>query len=156
MTTRGGNRGGLSGLEPLCPYQARIFREDFSLFFRAYPPPEVPVRVLGDYMLCLLALHLTTYTLCHFAASNHLYNTGEWLDDRRSPDDSRVWELGIYPDLTGGRVRKSRELARQSYTRHYEWMQKQLRTMIGFRLLDYSLHSATDIKELRRLRSSKA
>jgi len=46
-------------------------------------------------------------------------------------------------------------MASESYVRHYEWMQKQLRTMIGFRLLDYSLRHATDIKELRSLRNLK-
>jgi hypothetical protein len=153
--TRGGKGGTIPGFEPLCPRQARIFREDFSLFLRAYPSSVVPVRVLSDYVLCLLALNLTAYSLCHFAASNRLYNSGEWLDDRHSSGGSRVWELGIYPDLTGGRVRKSRELARQSYARHYEWMLQQTRTMIGFRLLDYYLRSATDIKELRNLRNLK-
>lgn len=64
-------------------------------------------------------------------------------------------QVGIYPDLTGGHVRKSRELARQSYARHYEWMLQQLRAMIGFRLLDYYLRSRTDIRELRDLRNLK-
>jgi hypothetical protein len=137
----------ISGFEPLCPKQARLFREDFSLFLRAYAPPAVPVRVLGDYVLCLLSLNLTVYSLNHFAASNHLYETGEWLDDRQHD-----WELDIYPDLTGGRVRLSRELARQSYRRHQDWILRQLRTMIGFRLLEYYLKPATDIPELRKLR----
>lgn len=139
--------GEISGFEPLCPRQARWFREDFSLFLRAYAPPAVPVRVLGEYLLCLLALNLTVYSLNHFAASNHLYDTGEWLDDRQQD-----WNLDIYPDLTGGKVRKSRELARQSYRRHQDWILRQLRTMIGFRLLDYYLRPATDIPELRQLR----
>ncbi|MBW1953665.1 MAG: hypothetical protein JRI66_11380 [Deltaproteobacteria bacterium] len=140
-------KGEISGFEPLCPKQARLFREDFSLFLRAYAPPVVPVRVLGDYLLCLLALNLTIYSLKHFAASNYLYDTGEWLDDRWHD-----WEPDIYPDLTGGRVRKSRELARQSFRRHQDWILRQLRTMIGFRLLDYYLMPATDIPELRQLR----
>lgn len=140
-------KGVVNGFEPLCPKQARWFREDFSLFLRAYAPPAVPVRVLGDYLLCLLALNLTIYSLKHFAASNHLYNTGEWLDDRQHD-----WQLEIYPDLTGGKERKSRELARQSYRRHHDWVLRQLRTMIGFRLLDYYLNYATDIPELRQLR----
>ncbi len=154
VTTRTGMRGGIPGFEPLCPLQARVFREDFSMFLRAYPPPTVPVRVLGDYVLCLLALNLTTYSLCHFAASNHLYETGVWTDDRHS-SNGRVWQLGIYPDLTDGRVRKSRELARQSYARHHEWMMLQLRTMIGFRLLEYYLRNRNEIRELSNLRSLK-
>jgi len=152
VTARGGGKGGaISGFEPLCPRQARFFREDFSLFLRGYSSGSVPVRVLGDYVLCLLALNLTTYVLCHFAASNHLYNTGEWLDDRRSLDGDSLWKPDIYADLTGGRVRKSRELARQSYARHHGWMLQQLRTMIGFRLLEYYLRNATDINEIRDL-----
>jgi hypothetical protein len=121
-----GKGGEISGFEPLCPNQANVFRDDFSLFLRAYPQPIVPVRVLGDYMICLLALNLTTYSLSHFAASNHLYTTGEWLSDRPPQDSNRVWKLGIYPDLTGGRNRKSRELARRSFASHDELMQKQL------------------------------
>jgi hypothetical protein len=156
ITVRGGSKGAnISGFEPLCPGQALTFREEFSLFLRAYPPPAVPVRVLGDYLLCLLALDLTTYSLCHFATSNHLYNTAEWQDDRYTPGHRRLWEVGIYPDLTDGHIRKSRELARQSYARHYEWMLQQSRTMIGFRLLDYYLRSRTDIKELKELRNLK-
>ena len=153
--TREGKGGMIPGFEPLCPYQAGIFREDFSLFLRAYPSSVVPVRVLSDYVLCLLALNLTVYSLCHFAASNRLYNSGEWIHDRPLPNGSRIWELGIYPDLTSGRVRKSRELARQSYACHHEWMLRQLRTMIGFRLLDYYLRSRNDIRELRSLRNMK-
>jgi len=156
VTVRGGSKGGrITGFEPLCPLQARLFREDFSLFLRAFSPSIVPIRVLGDYVLCLLALNLTVYSLCHFAASNHLYNTGEWRDDKRPSNGNRVWELSIYPDLTGGSVRKSRELAKQSYARHHEWMLQQLRTMIGFRLLDYYLRNATSINELRDLRDLK-
>ncbi|MGQ9687927.1 MAG: hypothetical protein ACUVXF_03935, partial [Desulfobaccales bacterium] len=142
--------GEISGFEPLCPKQARLFREDFSLFLRAYGPPAVPVRVLGDYLLCLLALNLTIYCLKHFAASNHLYEQGKWLDDRQHD-----WELDIYPDLTGGRVRKSQELARQSYRRHQDLILRQLRTMIGFRLLDIYLRPANHIQAIGNLNQIK-
>jgi hypothetical protein len=150
-----GGAGVISGFEPLCPQQARIFRDDFSLFLRAYSSTNVPLRTLGDYILCLMALHLPVYSLCHMAASNHLYETGEWVSDKHAEGGKRVWELGIYPDLTGGRDRKSRELAQQSYATHYGMMMQQLRAMIGFRLLEHYLRGASDIRELRQIRSIK-
>jgi hypothetical protein len=84
------------------------------------------------------------------AASNRLYETGEWVSDKHTEGGKRVWELGIYPDLTGGHVRKSRELAQQSYATHYGMMMQQLRAMIGFRLLKHYL--TNDIRELRQNR----
>jgi len=145
-----GGAGVISGFEPLCPHQARIFREDFSRFLRAYSSANVPLRALGDYVLCLMALHLPVYSLCHMYASNYLYETGEWVTDKHTESGKRIWELGIYPDLTGGRVRKSRELAQQSYATHYGMMMRQLRAMIGFRLLKHYL--TNDIRELRQNR----
>lgn len=147
---KGGKGGKINGFEPLCPQQANHFREDCSLFLRAYAPPAVPVRVLGDHLLCFLALNLSVYSLSHFAASNHLYDTGEWLDDRQ-----HSWDLDIFPDLTGGKHRKCLELARESFARHAAWMQLQLRTMVGFRLLEYYLRFATYIKEVKSLKTLK-
>jgi hypothetical protein len=117
----------------------------------------------ADKVMSIRPLHFMTYrvdlpfnwTQLRSVPEFVLYRTGEWLDDRHPPDNAQLWQLGIYPDLTGGHVRKSRELARQSYARHYEWMLQQLRAMIGFRLLDYYLRSRTDIRELRDLRNLK-
>ena len=156
VTVKVGAKGALiPGFDPLAPRQARIFRQDFSAFLRGYSSESIPVRVFGDCVLCLMSLNLTTYFLCHAAAMNHLYETGEWLDDSRINEGKRQWELGIYADLTGGKNRKSRELAKLSYARHSEWMAKQLRSMIGFRLLDYYLRNRQDLPELKNLRNAK-
>lgn len=156
VTVKAGAKGGLiPSLDPLAPRQAKIFRSDFSSFLRGYSSQSIPVRVFGDCVLCLMSLNLTTYFLCHAAALNHLYDSGEWLDDTRTTERNRQWELGIYPDLTGGKNRKSRELAKLSYARHSESMSKQLRAMIGFRLLDFYLRNRQDIAELKNLRNAK-
>lgn len=148
MTTA---KGRLPGHEPLCPEQARYFREDLSLYLRAYGNGEIPVRALGDQILALLGLHLTTYSLSHVAASNHLYQSGEWLPDTGAYRDQ--WATEIYVDMTGGRHAGSRDLARASFVRHYGRLMDQIRTMLGFRLLAMHLEGASDIRAMRDLKS---
>jgi hypothetical protein len=77
--------------------------------------------------------------------------------------EGRLWHIRLkdvaplqpYGLSLGRGIQRGRELPRQSYARHYEWMLQQLRAMIGFRLFDYYLRSRTDIRELRDLRDLK-
>ena len=154
QVVKGARSGGgdLPGIDPLCPGQARVFREDFSLYLRAYGDGEIPARALGDQILALLGFELLVYSLSHVAASNHLYMTGEFLPDRN--DDLGRWDVDLYVDLTGGRNRMSAVLARASFLRHSTWLLDQVRTMLGFRLLAYHLEGATDIPEVSDLRQT--
>lgn len=145
-----GAGGDLPGVDPLCPGRARVFREDFSLYLRAYGDNEIPTRALGDQVLALLGFELLVYSLGHVAASNHLYRTGEWLSDKN--DELGRWELDLYVDLTGGRNPVSAQIARASFLRHSSWLMDQIRAMLGFRLLAYHLEGAQDIPTMRDLR----
>jgi hypothetical protein len=145
-----GRQGEVKPFEPLCPWQANCFREDFSKFLRAYSPETVPASVLGEFVLALLSLNLTVYFLSHAMAANDLYGTGRFSDDR-GVNSGRRWEPAIFVDLTNGRNSKCRELARASLQRHSRILSSHLRTIVGFRLLEKTLGSARYIPEIKAL-----
>lgn len=147
--------GEIKPFEPLCPRQARIFREDMTHFLRSYGAGQIPARTLANYVLCLLSVNLTSYFLSHVCAANHLYEKAEWLDDHNSGETGRLWPLGMFADATEGLNRRVRSLAQRSYAIHHEWLAQYTRTTLGFRLLDHYLDGATWVPELRDLKDKQ-
>jgi hypothetical protein len=148
-------KGEVRPFRSFCPSQAAQFRRDFSLLLRCYTPDAVPPRVLGENVMALLSLNLTTYFLSHCLSVNHLYDTGHFVSDRNT-GDRRTWEPAIFADLTSGRDRKCRELARRSYQHHLQIMMRHLRAMIGLRLLDRALANQKHLSQIRDLKPGPA
>jgi hypothetical protein len=150
-----GKHGEIKPFQPLCLWEAKRFREDFSLLLRCYTPASVPPRVLGDYVLALLSLNLTIYFITHCLSANALYRNGSVEPDKLD-NGNRRWEPAIFVDLTDGRNRKARELARLGYQRHVRIMMEQLRTMVGLRILERVLSNAKHLPEVRAVQSNES
>lgn len=144
------SNGEVRSFEPLCPGRAEKFRQDFSTFLRNYSPREIPPRVLGEFVMALLSLNLTIYFVEHCLSANKLYETGVFDNDKRSAGHLQ-WEPAIFVDLTNGKNRKCRDLAKASYQRHMRIISQHLRTMVGFRIIERVLHKANDIPEIAEL-----
>ena len=148
-------KGEVKPFRSFCPSQAAQFRRDFSLLLRCYTPNSMPPRVLGENVMAVLSLNLTTYFLSHCLSVDHLYDTGRFVSDRNG-ESRRTWEPAIFADLTNGRDRKCRELARRSYQYHLQIMMRHLRAIIGLRLLDRALAHQKHLTEIRELKSGPA